>query len=383
MLSCTLTNINISRHTASSPEDDIISIVCPGEVDGDVVRKFIMRRSSLERSETLLKFFGSKHYRFGCGMTLHFTQTPGLCFSLVKNYLEKGPDRFTIADVVSEISAYYLDTGKRLEIYTRLYKCARQLELGGLKLMVWAVIKEEGSSMTVEHCVTLASFIFGGQGGYGQQLKNWLLGHVKRHLQVLNKDPVVGVKPEITWSGVVETLSPSFKKEWRSLVADSKSRLSRVDEEEDEQEELFKRVLLSLDTADLERATRALRTVKDEKQEQPSKEASPEVLKVNGDKEESDEWEDLDHLCPVPERSRKTDSSKAREILGVINGGQANSTKDDSPRHSSLDLETSKARLVMGINSPSRGTIAGRRKQPALTRAAKSFSNLIRSPSTQ
>ena len=382
MFFCTLTNFDFSRPAADHPKDDSISIVCPGEVDGDVVRKFTMKKSSLERSETLHKFFESKHYRFACGMTLHFTQVPGVCFSLVKGYLEKGPDRYTTADIMSEVSTYYIDTGKRLEIYTRLYKCARQLGLAGLKHMAWGIVKDEDGTMTVEHCVTLASFIFGDQGGYGNQLKNWLLGHIKKHIEILNTDPVVGAEPEVTWSRVIETLSPSFKREWRNLVNDSKSRLSIVKEEEDEQERLFRKVLESMDNANLDAATRALHAVKDGKQERSAKEAVSEALRINGDKEESDEWEDFDHLCPVSESSRTTDDSKAREVLGCLSSGRASITKGGSPRHSSLDLETSKARLVMGINSPSHGTIAGRRKQPALTRAAKSFTNLIRSPST-
>ena len=380
MFFCTLANINFSRPFTNYPDDDIINIVCPGEVDGGVVRKFTMKRSSLQRSETLHSFFHSKHYRFGCGMTLHFTQVPGVCFSLVKDYLDKGPDRYTKADMVSEVSNYYLDAGKRLETYTRLHKCARQLELVGLKLMAWTAIKDEDGAMTAEHCVALASLVFADQAGFGQLLKGWLMNHVKKHFDVLNANPVVGIDPDMTWSEVVSTLSPGFKKEWKNLVDDQKSRLSMV-EEEDEQEQLFSRVLQSLDAADLERAARAIRTLKDEKLEMPAKEVITEVVEINGDKDESEEWEDLDHLCPDPDSSRTTDDSKAREVLGAPINPRLSDSTFSSPRHTSLDLETAKARLVMGINSPSGGTIAGRRKKPALTRAARSFSNLMRSPS--
>ena len=396
MFFCTLANFDFSRPLANCPDDDIINIMCPGEVGGDVVRKFTMRRSSLQRSATLHQFFESKGYRFGCGMTLHFTQVPGVSFSLVKDYLDKGPDRYTKADVISSVSHHYTNGGKRLEIYSRLHKCARQLELFGLKAMAWAAIKDEDKSVSAEDCVTLASFIFADQAGFSAQLKNWLLGHIKKHFEVLNANPVIGVEPDTTWSELVNMLSPGFRKEWKNMVSERKSRLSMVVEEQDEHEQLFARVLKSLDTADLDRAERVIRTVKDEKSAvTPSVEALPngvvtDVIVINADKEESaekeesDEWEDLDNLCPGPENlqsSRAADDSKAREVLGAppMNPRFSTST-EPSPRHTSIDMETAKARLVMGINSPSKGTIAGRRKQPALSRAARSLTNLMRTP---
>ena len=403
MFFCTLANADFSRPLANCPDDDIISIVCPGELGGNVVRKFTMRRSSLQRSGTLNQFFESKNYRFGCGMTLHFTQVPGVCFGLVKEYLDKGPDRYTKADMISSVSTHYTDGGKRLETYSRLHKCARQLELVGLKMMAWAAIKDEDRSISAEFCVTLASFIFADQAGFGAQLKNWLLGHIKRHFEVLNANPVVGVEPDTTWSELVGMLSPAFRKEWKNMVMNNTSRLSMVEEEQDEHEQLFAKVLKSLDTADLERAERAIRTVKDEKcgaTQTPKSVANgvvtevTEVVVINADKEEtgekegSDEWEDLDHLCPGPENSqpsRTADDSKAREVLGAplmtpLPNPRFSTSTEPSPRHASIDMETAKARLVMGINSPSKGTIAGRRKQPALTRAAKSLTNLMRTP---
>ncbi|KAL6715475.1 hypothetical protein ACLMJK_006436 [Lecanora helva] len=370
---------------ANNPDDDYITILCPGEVDGDIVRKFTMKRSSLQRSAPLNHFFESKNYRFGCGMTLHFTEVPGVCFKLVKDYLEKGPDRYTQADITKEVFGHYSDAGKRLEIYARLHKCARQLELCNLKTMAWTAIQDDDMHMGPEHCVTLASFVFADQANFGYQIKTWLMGHIKKHFDVLNANPVVAVVPHLKWDDVVDTLSPGFKKEWKNLVTDHKSRLSVVEEEQDEQEQLFAKVLKSLDTADLDRAERAIRTVKDEKGAAPQVAVVAGVVQVNGntedsEKEVSDEWEDLDH--PAPDISRAADDSKAREVLGAPMDPRYSTSTEPTPRHPSIDMETAKARLVMGINSPSQGTIAGRRKQPALTRAAKSLTNLMRAPAT-
>ena len=376
MFFCTVTYPSFSRPLANTTDDDVITIACPGEVDGDIVRKFTMKRSALQRSEPLNKFFQSRHYRFACGMTLHFTQIPGACFSVVKDYLEKGPDRCNKAEMRNELSQYYTDEGKRLEIYTRLYKCARQLELSGLKSMAWAAIKVEEGSMAVEHCVTLASFVFTDQAGYGHEIKGWLMGYIKQYFSILNDDPVVSIDPQMTWMDVVKTLSPGFKKEWKQLVKEQSSRLSNIEEEGEYKvdEKLLNKVLEDLDKADRARAESA-------KNGTPLRSAVTARLAEMDAAEEDDyidEFDDLDHYCPGPEISRKTDDSKARAWLGAPPNPRFSHATNPGPRTSSLDLETAKARAVMGINSPSHGVIAGRRKQPALTRAAKSLSNLLR-----
>lgn len=386
------TNRNFSRPIANSPDDDIILIVCPGEVGGDLTRNFLMKRSSLQRSEVLNQFFQSKSYRFGCGMTLHFYNVPGICFGFVKDYLEMGTDRYTLAQMKDDISDYYSSEGKRIQIFARTYKCARQLELGGLKSMAWEAIKDEESALTVENIISLTSLIFANQAGFGHELKDWLLEHIKKHRSFLNGNPVVAMDPvTITWTDVVSTLSPGFKKQWKSLVKDEKTPLSIVGEE-DAQEMIYTRVLQSLDDADLKRAERAMSSVKEKKQGTPRKTpTSPrktplsphkpvitEIISMGDEEDDQNQWEDLDRLCPGPEISRTTDDTKARALLGAPANPRFSTSSAASTRPSSLDLETAKARSVMGMNEKSPGTIAGRRKQPALSRARKSFTNLMR-----
>jgi hypothetical protein len=386
------TNRNFSRPIANSPDDDIIRVVCPGEVDGDVARNFLMKRSSLQRSEALNQFFQSKSYRFGCGMRLHFYNVPGICFGLVKDYLEMGSDRYTKAHMIDEVSIYYSSEGKRIETFARTYKCARQLQLSGLKTLAWEAIKDEESALTIENIISLTSLIFATQAGFGHELKEWLLEHIKQHRTFLNGNPVVAMDPvTITWTDVVSTSSPEFKKEWKSLVKDEKTPLSIVGEE-DAQELVYTRVLQSLDDADLQRAERAMSAVKEKKHGTPRKTpTSPrrnplsphkpvitEIISMGDEDDDLSQWEDLDRLCPGPEVSRTTDDTKARVLLGAPANPRFSTSSAPSTRPSSLDLETAKARSVMGINERSPGTIAGRRKQPALSRARKSFTNLMR-----
>jgi len=387
-----LTNRNFSRPIANSPDDDIILIVCPGEVGGNVTRNVLMKRSALQRSEVLHQFFQSKAYRFGCGMRLHFYNVPGICFSLVKNYLEMGPDRYAKAHMKDDVSKYYSSEGKRVEIFIRTHKCARQLELGGLKDMAWVAIKDEEGALTVENVITLTTLIFANQAGFGHELKAWLLEHIKEHRTFLNGNPVVGMDPiMITWTDLVSTLSPGFRKEWKSLVKDEKTPLSIVGEE-DAQDMIYTRVLQSLDDADIKRAELAVITVKAKKHGtprrtptsprktplSPHKPVITEIISMADEEDDRDQWEDLDRLCPGPEISRTTDDTKARALLGAPANPRFSTSSAPSTRPSSFDLETAKARSVMGINDRSPGTIAGRRKQPALTRARKSFTNLMR-----
>lgn len=374
----------LSRPAVDQADDDIIYVVCPGEVNGATSRAFTMKRSSLQRSKPLDDFFNSKNYRFGCGMSLYFTQLPAACFVIIKEYLDKGSDRYTKQVMTTDVNGRYSGRCQRLEVYTRLHKSAGQLELHGLQHRAWAAINDEGTYLTIGDCVNLSSFIFANKAGFGRQLKAWLMGHIKENFDALNTDPVVGVDPEWTWTDLIATLSPAFREAWKQLVfARETSDLSTMPHlsiipEEAGREKLLTKVLQTVDDAEHERAKHG---VKSEKEEilSISRVMIDEVDASDDSTTDDDEgaWEDLDHLCPGPETpSRISDDSKARAVLGLPSTPRSSISPDKSPRPSSIDLETIKARSMMGINSPSRGTIAGRRTEPtALTRAIKSFSN--------
>lgn len=391
-------NRNFSRPIANTPDDDFITIHCPGEAEGNVAREFLMKRSALERSQILYQYFQSKAYRFGSGIRLHFYKVPAVSFGLVKSYLEMGPDRYTLSHMRDEISLYYSSAGKRIGILIQTHRFARELEIGGLKNMAWEAIKDEESALTVDNVIYLTSFIFAKDGGYGRELKNWLLGHVTKHVQFLNGNPTVSIDPCMkTWEEMVRTLSSGFRKEWKNLAKNEKTSLSSVGEE-DAQEMEYTRVFQSLDDKDLVRAERAMTTVKEKKHVSPCKSpdspkktpTSPkktplsprkpiitEIISMGEDEYDQGQWEDLDSACHA-EIARLKDDSKARSVLGAPATPRFSTSSASSSRPSSLDLETAKARSVMGLNSKSDGAIAGRRKQPTLTRARKSFTNLMR-----
>ena len=195
--------------------------------------------------------------------------------------------------------------------------------------------------------------------------------------------------------------------------------------EEDEEdgtisEEEIQAILKSLDDAEFARAERAMQAVKTAKEAAPvnkktfifgrlrtpiKKTSSSKNLKAgiptsNFTSESEDghrfmsrepggqDYDDYEYLYRIsPSPSDLANDSKARAVLGTpptsrldypFSAGSAQA--HSGMRHSSLDMETAKARAVMGINSPSHGTIAGRRKDHTLSRAAKSLGNMIRSP---
>lgn len=392
-------NRNFSRPIANTPDDDFITIHCPGEAEGHIAREFLMKRSALERSQVLYQYFQSKAYRFGCGIRLHFYQVPAVCFGLVKNYLEMGPDRYSLSHMIDDVSQYYSSEGKRIGILIQTHRFARQLEIGGLKNMTWAAIKEEESALTVENVIYLTSFIFAKDGGFGRELKSWLLGHVKKHVQFLNGNPMVSIDPCMrTWEEMVSTLSSGFRKEWKNLVKSEKTSLASVGEE-DAQEMAITRALQGMDDADLERAERVLTTVKEKKHAtscktpdspkktpnspkkiplSPRKPIITEIISMGEEEYDQGQWEDLERSDPLTEISRIRDDSKARSVLGAPANPRLSTSSAPSSRPSSLDLETAKARSVMGMNLKSDGTIAGRRKPLTMTRARKSFTNLMR-----
>lgn len=390
MFFVTMADINFSRPLANHGDEDVIYVVCPGEVGvgGETTRAFVMQKSALMRSAPLDQFFKSNDYRWGCAMTLYFTQLPGVCFSVVKQYLEMGSDRYTTDHLIGEVSSCYTDGGKRLEIYSRLHKSAHLLELFCLENMAWAAIKDEEGSLSVGHCVTLASFILTENSGFGH-LKGWLMGHIKKYFEVLNADFVVSVDPETTWNDIVGTLSPRFRKEWKKFDLARGSRLSMVEEEQDEEdEEIIAKALKSLDEAELWRAEDAKRSVEDGKDGMLRKDFVSEAAEGRDDDEFLDGLteEEIYEMCPFPEKSHAADTSKAHQMPGAPLNSRSHprSSAEMEPvyaRHSSLDMETAKARAVLGINTRSTGLIAGRRKQPVLTRATKSLASLMRSPS--
>ena len=125
-----------------------------------------------------------------------------------------------------------------------------------------------------------------------------------------------------------------------------------------------------------------------------------EFLLSDGGEDEDDErsWEDLDQRQHSSGSSTyQREDHKTYKVLGVSSSEDIITVKEASDRSLSLDLETSKGREVMGIDSPpvsaasSLKTVqtsveesksppaqekpGGRHKSPTLTRVIKSFNN--------
>ena len=409
----------ISRPDADEAKDDYIKIICPNQVGGEGVHTMMMKRSALERSGPLLKFFKSNHYRYGCGNTLHFTEVPGVAFDLVKVYLEKGPDLFTQASLMHRVSRSHMDTGNRMEIYTRLHKCARLLELGGLKNMAMAAIRAEQGGMTSQHCARLASFVFVEHSGFGRELKAWLMDHVKDNFDTLRTNPFIHANPDTTWFNIVSNLSPRFRNDWKSMMdayigtqaIHVATQLSPVDEEEDENAFQFLHDVPGgndTGTATLVESSSAFIEAAQDKQ----KDTNPATVlqsqyriqfkantKENHGSEDvngpgsSNASHDSATLVAAPHSTSHDTNPVASASIDRSAHHSTDDTKENAPhcetpdlelpRHQSLDLQNEKARQVLGINSPSGSAIAIRRKGNGLTRAAKSLTNLMRSPSSQ
>ena len=73
---------------------NISSIVCKHDSSSDLYAPALLtsKRSALQRSPTLAKFFESPDYLVGSGTQLEFHEDGVACLRVIKEYLEDGPD---------------------------------------------------------------------------------------------------------------------------------------------------------------------------------------------------------------------------------------------------------------------------------------------------
>ena len=215
-------------HRFNVPEDldEYISIDCP-DMPWGVSRTFEVQRSALMRSPALAEFFTSLDYLPGCKMNLHFMNDPGVCFEVVKAYLEGGPDSYPMLRLKLYITRLTTDAD-RFMVLIRLHKFAIKLKLTHLKNMVFEVMHELEWEMSAEHCPKIAELVFAHQSSYDHTIKAWTLKHIGHFHKKLSRSN--------TWAALVPILDPELGHHWATMNDSGIRVLSMIAEEATDEE---------------------------------------------------------------------------------------------------------------------------------------------------
>lgn len=327
--------------------DDTISIRCPDKADGST-RLFQMQRSAMMRSPTLLNFFRSPHYLPNCEMLLTFFADPAACFEIVKRYLEDGPDHYSKNDIRIYVTLHYKIVD-RFIILTRLYKFAKALCLPLLTEMAYGVLLEMERLITADRIITITGLIFGQTAGFDKTMKEWCMKHVAIHFAKL----LVNTQ----WEVVVKKSDPQLIENWAELV--------------DNNDQIYQAVVAEIEDKAIEdmlkqqgstRQHGSVSALEETFKEKTREEQIADARKVTPATSESD-WEDLEGAAG--DEGQKTTDAKARTFLGIEGGKMHGSSSMEPPRPS--NVETAKARAVMGIDGDS-GPVVGGHKKSGLKR---------------
>ena len=284
-----------------------------------------MKRSSMMRSPTFLKFFKSRHYLPGCKMLLTFMTDPASCFQIVQSYLDEGPDCYTRTRLRVHVTINY-NLGNRFIVLARLYKLAKKLALHGLESMAYESLQEAERLMTSGSCFMLASLIYAHGAGFDKRMKDWCLRHVGNHFGRLHATK--------EWINLIPQLEPELGRQWSKLLKANVSILAAVEEEADE------KIIGSLIAA---HDANLLCVIENRVRDVSVDDAVNEAL-VEESRGEDDGWEDLQGL--LSERDDVADYSKARAMLGIIGEAPVGQV---TPRSSLSRNDTVKVRSALGF----------------------------------
>ena len=361
--------------------DEDIAVVCKNEPKSETYR-FEIKKSALQRSPVLSKFFNSSDYMYGCGMMLKFYEDHAICMFAVKEYVEQGPDIYDAAALRK-----YATVGNApptVETFTflvRLHKLANKLELRGLTDTTLVVLHQVELSMTPQSCIALAELVFKDVPfGFQDVIKAFVIKHVDNYFGELERSPA--------WAQVVTNSSDDFKVKWAKMVITHHER--PLSSSSDDKAQALQRRFANTDLAQLfnevreVEAAQAARTQRlnqimgqAEDGRDPRSSISSTDTAIRDDvKSASSDDEEEDQLTPLAFGINE----KALETLGISPRGsmESNNYSGEYGRRQS-DMENAKARRVLGINSDGGGLIAGRVKPSGLSRARKSLNNLMRS----
>lgn len=222
---CPIANIKLtppsSRFNIPEEVDEFISIDCP-DMPWGVSRTFRAQRSALQRSPVLADFFASLDYLPGCKMNLHFMNDPGVCFDVVKTYLENGPDCYPMLRLKVYITRLTKDADRFL-VLIRLHNFATKLRLIYLKNMAFEVIHDLEWEMSAEFCPKIAQLVFAHQSPYDDAIKTWTLKHIGHFHKKLSRSN--------TWAALVPILDPELGQHWLTMNVSGVRVLSMISEE--------------------------------------------------------------------------------------------------------------------------------------------------------
>ena len=301
-------------------DDEIITIMCRHDAASSLTL-LTSKRSALQRSPMLAKFFRSSDYLVGSGTQLEFHDTSVACLRVIIEYLEDGPDLY-MADTLRNYATKETATRKVYDflLVVSVHKLAAKLGLESLMNLAYAVLYHLESSVTPRDCINLIGLVFNTNHHFNNALQNWFLEQVDRHFDSLSGS--------CEWANAMVKSGTEFKVLWADVT------------------------LIHL------RPTPTTSTTSEE-----TKASLPTFMKP----------------LPAAPAITVTDTTSEATVLDDSSDDYYYEPQDYARGRS--DRENAKARRVLGINDDGGGFIAGRvdKKKPSgFSRASKSLMGLMK-----
>ncbi|KAL8743681.1 MAG: hypothetical protein Q9190_003985 [Brigantiaea leucoxantha] len=349
-------------------EDDTISVVCPNDDQG-TPKWFQVKQSVLRRSPTLASFFNSPDYVHGCNMTLELYLDPAVCFEIVKQYLEEGPDVYRSDRLRVRITMRFKIVD-RFQVLLRLHLLAQKLALPGLAEMAYTTLVFCEKMMDTQICVMVCSIVFDKDLRFDEDLKDWCMRCVGVHMKELKHSP--------EWRDLLWKVDNDLPKRWARMLHANSVLMEKADHEI---EDLLNEQLMK-EAPDATSRNYSSGSRRSSQETIKSKNVRQELDKITEERQQADEEEveedDEDCLKNIPSlgfdsspsttstesiRSRPSPTfqpniEKLERMLG-INGITQDKPKQHEPwsslsadREQYPGMESPKAREVMGIPTP-------------------------------